>query len=65
MFMGAMHMGIDRHFYLTPVVLRSFIVTGDPHIGVAVGLDFNTKIDGTTANLAILYVVLLRNRGVH
>lgn len=63
--MGAMYKGIDRHFYLRQAVLRSFIVTGDLHIGVAVGLYFNTKIDGTTANLAILYVVLLRNRGVH
>jgi len=46
-------------------MLRSFIFTFDPHIGVAAGLDFNTKADGTTANLAILYVVLLRNRGIH
>ena len=46
-------------------MLRSFIFTGDSHVGVAVGLDFNTKVDGTTANLAILYVVLLSNRGIH
>ena len=46
-------------------MLRSFIFTGDSHVGVAVGLDINTKIDGTAANLAILYVVLLRNRGIY
>ena len=63
--MGAMYKGIDRHFYLRPAVLRSFIFTCDPDIGVAVGPDFNAKIDGTTANLAIFYVVLSRNRGIH
>ena len=45
-------------------MLRSFILTGDSDVGVAVGLQFNAKIDGTTADLAILYVVLLRNRGI-
>lgn len=63
--MGAMHKCIDKHFYLRSAALGSLTFTSDPHIGVAVGLDFNTNIDGTTANLAILYVVLLRNREIH
>ena len=32
---------------------------------MAAGPDFNIEIDGTTANRAILYVVLLRNRRIH
>ena len=59
-----MYERIDRHFYLMPAVLRSFIFTCDPHINVAVGLDFYAKIDGSTANLAILDVVLSSDRRV-
>lgn len=62
--MGAMHNCIDRHLYLSTVVLCSFIVAGDPNAGFAVMLDFDIEVDRATANLAILYVVLTMNRGI-
>lgn len=62
--MGAMYKRIDRHLYLRPAALRSFILTRNPQTGVAVRLNLNTEIDWTTANLAVLYVVLTINRGI-
>lgn len=62
--MGAMCRRIDRHLYLSAAPLFSFVVAGDPNAGVTVGLDFNTEVNGATADLAIFYVILLRDRGI-
>ena len=62
--MGALYKRFDRHLYLGPAAPRSFIFTAHPYVRGPVRVDFNTEVDGTTANLAVLYIVLLRNRGV-